>query len=372
MLQASKETSYVSGRRIKRIEKFDAKEYQSLNKIGISLDGINGGMIRRMMSNVYAMDSTQYPVTSPSIPTPVQFLQEWLPGFVNVITKVRRIDEIVGIMVAGAWEDEEIVQGFKELLNAPQPYGDINNIPLVSNNVNFEKRSNVRFEQGLMVSILEEKQASRIRISAAAEKRASVTLGLEIIRNQVGFYGYNNGNNLTFGFLNDPFLLPAVAAPNGASGFPLWSTKTYLEIVADIKQMCQTLQTQSQGNIDPLKDETTLVVPNNEALFLTQSTDFGYSVKKWITEDFPRMRIISAPELDTGSSTGISIAYLFADAVDDSFSSDGSRTFIQVVPNKFMTLGVQTLAKGYKEDYSNATAGTWCKRPWAVTRLTGI
>lgn len=372
MREASKEISYVSGRNVRKMTGFDAKEYDSLKRIGISLDGLRGGMIRRMIANAYGMDSVQYPVTSPSVPTPVQFLQEWLPGFVNIITAVRRIDEIVGIMTAGAWEDEEIVQGYKELLNRAQPYGDTNNIPLVSTNVNFEKRTNVRFEQGMLVTTLEEKQAARIRISSAAEKRASATLALEIVRNQVGFYGYNNGANLTYGFLNDPFLLPAVAANNGASGFPLWSTKTYLEIVADIKQMCQTLRTQSRDNIDPIKDELTLVVPTNAAEFLTQSTDFGYSVRQWITENHPRMRIVSAPELDNGGAASVSIVYLFADSVNDSFSSDGSRTFIQVVPQKFMTVGVQTLVKGYKEDYSNATAGTWCKRPWAVTRLTGI
>jgi hypothetical protein len=30
------------------------------------------------------------------------------------------------------------------------------------------------------------------------------------------------------------------------------------------------------------------------------------------------------------------------------------------------------LTKGYEEDYSNATAGIMCKRPWAVTRWSGI
>jgi len=33
---------------------------------------------------------------------------------------------------------------------------------------------------------------------------------------------------------------------------------------------------------------------------------------------------------------------------------------------------VQQLAKAYEEDYSNATAGVMCKRPYAVTRWSGI
>ena len=33
---------------------------------------------------------------------------------------------------------------------------------------------------------------------------------------------------------------------------------------------------------------------------------------------------------------------------------------------------LKNLPKGYEEDYSNATAGIMCKRPYAVTRWTGI
>jgi len=359
------EISYVSGRNIKQIKNFDAKGYQSLKKIGVTFDH------KKISGMMHAMDAIQSPVTTPSVTTPIQFLQEWLPGFVNVITAVRRIDEIVGIMTAGAWEDQEIVIGIKEDTNVALQYGDTTNIPLASWNVNFNKRTIVRMEQGMLVGILEEAQASRMMISSSAEKRASCALSLEVVRNLIGFYGYNNGSNLTYGFLNDPQLPAYVTVPNGVSGSPLWSRKTYLEIVADIKNMCQKLRTQSLDNIDPERDELTLVVATAAAEFLTQSTDFGYSVRKWINENHPKMRIISAPELNAANG-GANVAYMFADTVNDTGSTDGGKTFIQVVPQKFMVTGVQAQAKGYLEDYSNATAGTILKRPWAVTRVTGI
>lgn len=358
----TQEISYVSGRNIKQWSNFKVKSAQdcaSLKKIGITFDH---STIRGMMN---AMDSIQSPVTVPSVTTPVQFLQEWLPGFVNVITAVRRIDEIVGIMTAGAWEDEEIVIGIKEDLNAALPYGDTANIPLADWNVNFNKRTNIRFEQGMLVGILEEARAGRIRIDTSSEKRASCALALEVVRNLVGFYGYDNGANLTYGFLNDPSL-PAYVGVIGT-----WASKTYLQIVADIQAMCQQLEVQSLGNIDPLKDELTLAVATSVAQFLTRSTDFGYSVKKWITDNHPRMRVVSAPELDFANG-GANVAYLFSDKVNDVGSTDGNQTFIQVVPQKFMTTGVEKLAKGYKEDYSNATSGVVCKRPWAITRISGI
>jgi hypothetical protein len=71
------------------------------------------------------------------------------------------------------------------------------------------------------------------------------------------------------------------------------------------------------------------------------------------------------------ANSGANVFYIFADAVND-LSSDDGRTFAQLVPAKFQVLGVQQMTKGYEEDYSNATAGIMCKRPWAVTRWSGI
>jgi hypothetical protein len=53
-------------------------------------------------------------------------------------------------------------------------------------------------------------------------------------------------------------------------------------------------------------------------------------------------------------------------------STDDRRTFIQPVPARFQVLGVEQLAKAYIEDYTNATAGVICKRPFAVSRISGI
>ncbi len=67
--------------------------------------------------------------------------------------------------------------------------------------------------------------------TAAESKRESAGLALEQQRNAVGFYGYNSGNNFTYGFLNDPNL-PAymTVAATGTGSSTLWSTKTFLEI----------------------------------------------------------------------------------------------------------------------------------------------
>ena len=69
---------------------------------------------------------------------------------------------------------------------------------------------------------------------------------------------------------------------------------------------------------------------------------------------------------------GDSMAYteLLAGRVDATLTAI-STALPYVQSGKFRVLGVQQLAKGYEEDYTNATAGVLLKRPWAVTRWYG-
>jgi len=343
----------------------DVSDYAALGDLGINF----GTQNIKAMAN-YAMD-TQSDVTTPSITTPVQFLQNWLPGFVKVITAARKIDELCGITTTGSWEDQEIVQGLLEPIGNAVPYGDYTNVPLASWNTNFVRRTVVRFEKGIKVGMLEEARAARIRISTSAEKRASAALALEIQRNLVGFYGFNNGSNLTYGFLNDPGLPAYVTvAATGTGGSTLWSTKTFLQIVADIRVAAAQLQTQSQDTINPEDAELTLALPTNSYQYLSVTSDFGISVRDWLNKTYPKLRVISAPQLNLANG-GANVFYLYAEKVENG-ASDDSRTWVQVVPAKFQALGVEKQAKAYEEDYANATAGVLLKRPYAVVRYSGI
>lgn len=134
-----------------------------------------------------------------------------------------------------------------------------------------------------------------------------------------------------------------------------------------------TLRTQSQDQIDPEAIDLTLALPMNRVDYLSVTTDFGISVRDWLKQTYPKMRIVSAPELQ-GKDTSTNILYLYAEDIPSSLdgSSDGGEVFAQLVQTKFITLGVEKRAKSYIEDYSNAIAGVLCKRPWAVVRVVGI
>lgn len=336
---------------------------QLMPLIGI---GMTPAAERQLLSGI-GMDTIQQPVTTAGVVTPIQFLQNWLPGIVEVVTAARKIDEIVGISTVGAWEDEQIVQQVLENTGAAVPYGDDTIVPLSSYNLNYVYRTVVRSEQGMRVGQLEEARSSRVNVNAGAQKRRASALQLEIARNQIGFYGYNAGNNLTYGLLNDPSLPAYVTVANSGT---LWAAKTFLQIQADILTAFQALRVQSQEMVDPGSTPITFTIATNCVDYLRKTSDFGISVMQWLNDAYSNVRIVSAPQYNLANG-GANIFTLHADTVADSGTDDG-RTLIQVVPAKFQLLGIQKGAKYYEEDYSNATAGVMCKRPFAVYRASGI
>ena len=356
--------SALDGKSVRPFAFKNVEDYEDLSRIGF-------GGFDKIVDAGFGMDSIQTGVTTGSIPVQLQFLQQFLPGFVMVMTAPRKIDELIGINTAGSWEDEEVVQGIIENTGTAVPYGDQTTVPLASWNENWVPRTVVRFELGMRVDVLEAKRAARIMIDTAGRKRESAGLVLEQQRNAVGFYGYNSGNNLTYGFLNDPGL-PAykTVASTGTGSSPLWSTKNFQQITADLITAFAQLQTQSQDTINPIDTPTTLALATTDAQYLSVTTDFGMSVTDWLSKTYPKCRVVSAPQLNAANG-GANVFYIYADRVQD-LSSDDGRTFAQLVPAKFQVLGVQQMTKGYEEDYSNASAGVMVKRPWACTRWSGI
>lgn len=375
MLKLSEELYHIPARaaRTGGIQNFDSNDVHLLPRLGSRIDPEQLEKmcaIRDQARRMVAQDSLQPAITSPSISTPIQFLQEFAPGHVRILTAARRIDEITGLSTIGRYEDEEVVQGVLELLGVPQPYGDYTNVALADWNNTWERRTIVRFELGMEVKKLEMLRAAAMNLDSGAEKRNSATLQLDIARNNVGFNGYNNGANMTYGFLNDPGLPSYITVPNGASGSPHWSQKTTLEIIQDILNGIAQLVTNSQDVIDPLRTEMTLACATSVRQYLNVVTTLGYSVQEWIDKNYPTLRVISAPQLDNANG-GANVFYIFAEKVEDG-STDDRRTWLQAVPTKFMVLGVQQETNGYKEDYTNATAGQMLKRPFAVYRASGV
>ena len=372
-LQASQEHFHIPARKVRQFSKAEIS-----NDIKGAMDmgfGFANQSVMRDMAVSYAADAVQAPLTTPTIPGLVQFLQNWLPGQVHVMTAARKIDDLIGISTIGNWDDEQIVQEELENVGYAQPYQDNTNVVLADWSLNFVARTVIRFELGMMVGMLEEARAARVRVNSSEAKRQSAGLNLEITRNLVGFNGYNSGNGNTYGFLNDPGLLPyTTVAATGTSSSTYWSQKTFLEIQSDLLIAINALVVQTQAIVDPEMVDMTLAMATNAYAYLSTTSDFGISVRKWLSDAYPKIRVVHAPQLNAANGTagaGGGGFYLFADKLND-LSTDDGRTFIQVVPAKFMVTGVEKKAKGYLENYVSCTAGVMAKRPWACVRCSGI
>ena len=361
--------SKIKGRDVRPFEmtQIGDQAVAALANIGIHIEPAT---VRKQVQALMTAGDSNFttPITTGSVSTPLQFLQAWLPGFVKVMTAARKIDQCVGIATVGQWHDQEVVTGIVEPAGTPSEYGDYSNVPLSSWNVNWERRTIVRGELGMSVGQLEEARASAMKLSTAEEKRQSAAIALEIMRNAIGFSGWYAGNNRTYGLLNDPNL-PAYGTVSGG----VWSGKLFAAICADIRTAIATLRTQSQDTIDPESTNMVMLIATPCVDYLSTVSDFGISVRDWLTQTYPKVRIESAPEL-AAANAGSNVFYLYAEEVDSSVdgSTDGGDTFVQLVPAKFITLGVEKRAKSYVEDYANASAGVICKRPYAVVRFSGI
>lgn len=383
-IQESKQHGYVSGRKFGEIAKklnaiFATDEgvasYEELKKIGVDLEKGAWSSINLLNSvmDQYPINPMQPNLTTPSISVPVQFLQTFLPGFVNDLTWARRIDEFIGMNVSGSFEEAQIVQGYQEYTGEAVSYGDTSNATFASYNTTWDYRSIQQFRASVQIPMLQVERAARARIDYASNVRGSALRSLEILRNAIGFYGWNDGLSLTYGFLNDPNITAYQVVATGATGFTTWASKTYLEIWADVRTAVAYVRTLSGDNIDAHRIPMTLAVATSVVDQLDNINNLGnQSVMQLIKQTFPNMRVISAPELDT-AHLGENVFYLYADSVraDDGSTDDGA-VFAQYVPSKFRTLGVERKITGVIEGFANATAGTYCKRPYGVVRYYGI
>ena len=359
----------LTGDQVDAIAQAAARNPEALNKLGIGLDPADMTAMSKAMG--IGMDADLVaPLTTSSVPTPIQFLQYWLPGNVDIITAKRAIDVLTGRTVAGSFADEEIVQPVVEYTGDAREYGDFTNVPQSNWNIQYERRSVVRFEEGMMVGRLEEMRSSATRQSSADNKRYSVKESLEIVRNDIGFNGYNSGSNRTYGFLNEPNLPAYVSVPNGAGGSSEWSDKVFLEIVSDLLTALAQLRNQSRDRIDVKRDPIMLALPTSKVDFLSTVSQFGNSVYEWLKENYPNVTVESVPELDNANG-GDDVFYLYAISVGDS-GSDDSMTWLHLNPTQMQSMGVEQKAKSYEESYANATAGQMLKRPYAVVRYSGI
>lgn len=313
-----------------------------------------------------AMDAAPAPVTTPSNEFALQFLQHFFTDPIMVVTQARVADKIFGRSFAGAWEDEEVVLPIVERIGQARPYTDAGNIPLASFNANYEARRIFRAELGLRAGVLEMRRAAKQRLDPLGYKRSAVAEALAIIANDIAFNGYNDGLGRTYGGLNDPSLPNYVnVAATGTGGATQWSTKSFAQITADLRDAVRALRMRSGYNFNPNADAFVIAVAGSAVDYLNTATDYNMSVMDYIKKTWPNARVEAVPQF-VGANGGADVFYLIADRIGNKPVVD------QVMQQALFLVGITPEAKGNTEDYSNATAGVLFSQPIGVVRFSGI
>lgn len=334
---------------------------ENLALMGVSFNDKSSGV-------KYVMDAmpTQG-VTNPTAQVPVQFLQHWMNKIITVVTQATTADEFLGRSTYGEWYQESIVLRLRELTGAVRPYGDHAQAPLARYNYNQEDRTIVRFAQGILTGALEEARLAAIgqKSSAYESDRAALGLAFKLNTNAVAFFGYNLGYNKTYGILNDPNLNPYIAVPENAAGETEWAKKNFYEIVTDLNTAVAELQKQCAGNFIPSKHAFKIGIALGCDQFLNQVNSYGISVRKYISDTWPKADLVVIPEFDNALA-GDNVMYLKLDELA------GSPVAEQIVPAAVRLVGSVPRASGLYELYSDATAGTFVEQPLGIVRFFGI
>ena len=205
----------------------------------------------------------------------------------------------------GVWETESVriptvsYDGHSEL------YADYGNGGMSTINSNWIARDTLRMMTTVSYGELEIQMYGQAKIDAIGQKREGMAERIALEQDKVWFFGYEGKQ--VYGLLNAPELANKMAvSPNGASGTSYWSTKTYLEMVADVISLQAKIQVSTMSRADCYKDKFYLMVPPVNMAYFATPGPFGFpSLKTYLLETYPGMQIVAAQFLQgTGSPIG--------------------------------------------------------------------
>lgn len=370
----SVQKSYISGRNVQALLANKAPKANSQGKIFDSDDikvlSQGNGIDLKSLGIMDEGDLISTP-TSGTASVPLRFIQHILVGAVYNMTQARKADICFGTSIVGEWKDEEVQQQFLKLAGKPVAYGDYVNPTLSDYNSEWEGRTIVRFTTACRVDVLEQERASSMQVDAMLTKRMATFENLEILRNLIAFNGYNAGNNRTYGILNDPNLGAYLTLPaTGTGNARTWASKGYVQLTNDIIYMVGELRKKMGDNFESDYNMTLEIASSLfDRLHTTELSVGGRTVKEFIEKNYPNMRIVTVSQFD-GADANANVMYLHLDSIANNGTDDGA-VITQVVPTKLRLLGIRSEYGTVAEQYSNATAGVFVKRPTGVVRFTG-
>ena len=282
------------------------------------------------------------------------------PEVIRIIFTPTRAAEIYGEEKKGDWTTLSTQFPIVESAGQVTSYGDFNNNGNTDANINWQPRQSYHFQTIIQYGERELEMYGLAKFNYKAELDTSAGVIANKFMNLTYFYGVAGLQN--YGVLNDP-QLPAPMTPTAkAAGGTSWQGATAQEIYNDVLALFIQLQTQMGGNAD-MEGQMTLVLSTTRAPLLARLSQFNVSARTAIEQNFPGLKIKTAPEMTT---TNGEYMQLFIDTVD------GTRTFYTAFTEKNRSHALVPDVSSWKQKKSGGTWGAILRRPIAVAAMLGI
>ena len=276
-------------------------------------------------------------------------------SIIKVLLAPMNAAKIAGEAKKGDWTSLTSTFPIVESTGEVSTYGDSNNNGSSGANANFNQRQSYHYQTTVKYGDRELEMAGLAKLDWAARVQEAAVLTLNKFQNRSYFFGISGLKN--YGLLNDP-ALPASIAPTAQ-----WTlaTTTAEVIYEDIRRMFAQLQIQAQGTIT-MDDKLVLAMSPTVSVALAKTNSYKVNVKALLKENFPNIRIETAPEYATA---GGQMVQMIAENID------GQATATCCFTEKMRAHGIVRGMSDFSEKRSQGTWGAVVFRPFAIASLIG-
>jgi len=307
-----------------------------------------------------AMDAQPELVTQSNAGIPAYLSTVWDPEVIRVlVTPMKAAEFARSETKVGDWLMDATSFPMAEATGEVSSYGDYSNEGRANSNVNWEFRQSYTYQVFTKWGERELERYGLARIAYANEQTNASILALNKFQNKSYWFGVK-GLKL-YGILNDP-ALPTPIAPGSDSGQTSWATKSANGIYEDILAIFSDLQSRLNGLIDMASPLILGISPSAE-VHLAKLSPYNVSVRRMLTENFPNLTIINAPEFSTPAGE---LAMMYVETLD------GQRTMQVSFTEKLRAHAVVIESSSFKQKKSQGTWGAIIKRPIAVSQMIGF
>jgi hypothetical protein len=292
------------------------------------------------------------------------FLSTYIdPKLIEILVAPMKAAEIVGEEIKkGDWTTETAMFPVVESTGETSSYGDYSNNGVAGANTNFPQRQSYHYQVITQWGEKELAKAALARIDWANRVNLASVLTLNKFQNKSYFYGVAGLQN--YGLLNDPNLFAPIAPTVETGGLITWANKDALGIYADILALFTQLQTQTQNtSLVEMDAKMTLALSSGVQPNLGKVTQYNVNVKTMIKDNFPNLRIETAPEYSTAAGN---LVQLIVDEVE------GQRTVDVAFTEKLRAHPIVIEMSAFKQKKSQGTFGAIVYRPMFICSMLGV